>query len=58
MARGRSHRRQGSVGLLFGLLLIGVLVSRPSWVLAGVAAYAHVWDAVVSPALIRVILGG
>lgn len=57
MARGHAHESEGGQ-LLFGLALLAVLVYRPDWISAAVMAYAHFWETVVSPVVLRLILGG
>lgn len=55
MARQHVGRDGGLGSLVFGLALMAFAVYRPGWVSAGVTAYAHFWDRVVSPALLSIL---
>lgn len=57
MTRARNHQWSGGM-LLLGLAVLAVLIYRPGWVAASFTAYAHFWDAVVSPVVVRLLTRG
>lgn len=58
MARACAYEKSHGGELLVGLGLMAILIYRPGWIWAAAMTFARFWDTVVSPALVRLIVGG